>query len=60
MAMVASLAWSMVPIAPSATTTRSANAVRSALISPPNLGIYREDFLGYVASGMTRHRSPNE
>jgi hypothetical protein len=31
---VASLAWSMVPIAPSATTTRSAKAARSVLIAP--------------------------
>src|ERR1035438_5919871 len=30
--MAASLVWSMVPIAPSATTTRSAKAARSVLI----------------------------
>src|SRR6516225_6553689 len=31
---VASLVWSMVPIAPSATTTRSARTARSVLIAP--------------------------
>src|SRR5579859_2464280 len=48
--MVASLAWSIVPIAPSATTTRSVRADRSVLITD-HLKSLRHNFPSQAYSG---------